>query len=163
MSKGNKISLAQGIEIARCLKIKLKPFGVVIGGSIRRRKPMVGDIDAAVLVLEEQANAFDMLLIRNFGSCKTDQMRGLRNFMFLGRQVNLIDAPYRCFGAAVLMSTGSGRFNVRMRSVAKSFGWKLSQYGLMDRFGNLLAGESEEEIFEALDMEYLEPWEREIE
>jgi DNA polymerase (family 10) len=47
--------------------------------------------------------------------------------------------------------------NKKMRSIAKSKGLKLSEYGLFKEDGTKLKINSEEEFFKALDMEFIEP------
>lgn len=66
------------------------------------------------------------------------------------------------WGAALLFGTGSDNHNVQQRNVAISKGYKLSEYGLFDAAGNLLASTTEEEIFEKLGQPYLAPTERNI-
>jgi DNA polymerase/3'-5' exonuclease PolX len=61
----------------------------------------------------------------------------------------------------LLFATGSGDFNVRMRSVAKSRGLLLNQHGLFDRStGKKIEIKNEEEIFEYLKIEYKTPEQR---
>jgi len=64
------------------------------------------------------------------------------------------------WGAALLYFTGSKNFNIRMRNAAIAKGWKLNEYGLWDG-DKLIAGKTEEEIFEALGWEFVEPTARE--
>ena len=60
------------------------------------------------------------------------------------------------WGSALLYFTGSKEHNILMRKKAIARGWKLSEYGLFEG-ENIIASETEEEIFEALEMEYVEP------
>lgn len=59
-----------------------------------------------------------------------------------------------------LYRTGSRETNIRMRGRAKGWGMKLNERGLFNVDGSLIDCIDEREIFEALDMNYLEPSER---
>jgi DNA polymerase (family 10) len=58
----------------------------------------------------------------------------------------------------LLYFTGSKEHNVKLRSWAKTKGWKLNEYGVFDAKTNKkLAGKTEEEIYEWFDMQYIPP------
>jgi DNA polymerase (family 10) len=64
---------------------------------------------------------------------------------------------------ALLHYTGSKNFNIRVRSHAKSLGYKLNQYGLFDvKTGNqiIISKASEKTILKKLGITYKEPHER---
>lgn len=58
---------------------------------------------------------------------------------------------------ALLYFTGSYSFNQHMRLIAKKKGYKLNEYGLYDNNNNMIIVNSEQEIFDKLDMKYIEP------
>eukprot|EP00435_Cladocopium_sp_Y103_P063601 s176_g25.t1 len=61
----------------------------------------------------------------------------------------------------MLYFTGSAALSVKMRLKAIEMGLTLSEYGLENKVtGEKVTARSEEEIFRALGMEYLEPWQR---
>lgn len=61
----------------------------------------------------------------------------------------------------MLYFTGSAALSVKMRLKAIEMGMTLSEYGLENKVtGEKVTARSEEEIFRALGMEYLEPWQR---
>jgi len=62
------------------------------------------------------------------------------------------------FESELLFFTGSKEFNIKMRSIAKSRGYKLNQYGLFR--GEQCVSKLEKEIFNLLDMKYVEPEKR---
>lgn len=64
------------------------------------------------------------------------------------------------WGSFLLYRTGSAKFNMKMRAMAKKKGWALNEHGLFDENGKLLANDTEEDIFKALGMEYYEPKDR---
>ena len=60
------------------------------------------------------------------------------------------------FGAALQYFTGSQAHNIKLRGLAKKKSLKSNEYGIFK--GEIkVGGETEEEIFEALDMDFLEP------
>lgn len=68
------------------------------------------------------------------------------------------------FQTLYLIRTGSVQHNIMMCARAKERGWTLhaSGEGLFNRNGDMVANESEEAIFKALDMDYKEPSKREV-
>jgi DNA polymerase (family 10) len=66
------------------------------------------------------------------------------------------------FGAALQYFTGNKDHNVKVREIAIKKGYKLNEYGLFDRKNrNVAAGENEEEVYETLGMDWMEPEMRE--
>ena len=129
-----------------------------IAGSFRRKKETVGDLD----VLVETDNPGEV--VQNF--TKTDEVREVivageykasvkfaKNF-----QVDLRVIPSKSWGAALLYFTGSKAHNIELRTRALKVKYHLSEYGLFKEDNEtLVAGKSEEEVYKALDMDYIEP------
>ena len=66
------------------------------------------------------------------------------------------------FGAALQYFTGNKDHNVKVREIAIKKGYKLNEYGLFDKKNkNVAAGENEEEVYNKLGMEWMEPEMRE--
>lgn len=63
-------------------------------------------------------------------------------------EVNIVDST--SLGAATLHSVGSQNFNIGLRSLAKSKGFTLNQYGLFDNNSVKIAGDTEESVFTKL-------------
>ena len=134
---------------------------VCVAGSRRRGKSTIGDID---IIIADNANHGEIL-----GFCKgllddilvagDKKVSGIKS----RRQVDFRIVNEDQFGAMLLHATGSAEFNRMMRSKAIDKGWKLSEYGLRERdTDKVIASETEEEIFKALDMEYVKPENRSI-
>jgi DNA polymerase (family 10) len=68
--------------------------------------------------------------------------------------------PQESFGAAAQYFTGSKEHNVRLREIAVKKKLKLNEYGLF-KGEKVVAGSSEEEIYEKLGLDYVEPLLRE--
>jgi DNA polymerase beta len=73
------------------------------------------------------------------------------------RRIDIRFVPFDSYYSALLYFTGSGDFNKKMRQIAKNKGYKLSEYGLFDKEGNTFKINSERDIFQKLNMEYLPP------
>lgn len=129
-------------------------------GSVRRGKPDVGDIDIVATAPVTVADARALPGTSNFsGGAKQV------NFTYAGREgsrkVNVwVFLDPDSFGAALLHSAGPHFYNVRIRNVAKSRGWLLSQRGLFDQKGRLIAGPTEASVQAALGIRNREAWER---
>ena len=88
------------------------------------------------------------------------------------RRLDLKVYPPEEYAYALLYFTGSDHFNRSMRAYAKSLGYTLSDRGLAHAITlpskqrlrgktNLVAAACEGDIFDALGLEWREPWERE--
>ena len=66
--------------------------------------------------------------------------------------------PIDSYGAAMQYFTGSKDHNVKLRNIAISKGYKLSEYGLFDRkTDDLIEGKSEEKIYQTLVSRFIPP------
>lgn len=129
---------------------------VAIAGSIRRCRETVGDCDLLVVsrrpesVMDFFASMPEVAHVYGKGPTKT-----------MVRLANGLDADLRVvaaesFGAALNYFTGSKAHNVALRRLAQDRGWKLNEYGLFEG-ERRLAGRTEEEIYEALGLQYVPP------
>lgn len=133
-----------------CEKIK-------IVGSIRRRKAEVKDIDLVLLVKPERWWDFTLKL-RKISKVSIDGKQ-VKRVVYKGEQIDLYIATPETWGTLVLIRTGSAAHNIKLSMIARKKGLKLSHSGLTKN-GEVIAS-TEKEIFEALDLSYVEPEERE--
>lgn len=73
------------------------------------------------------------------------------------RRIDIRFINYDSYPAALLYFTGSADLNKKMRNIAKSKGYKLSEYGLFDKDDRPIKVNSERDIFHKLNMEYIPP------
>ena len=148
-------------EFASTAKIDGK-IVVQVAGSLRRKKPTVGDIDLVVhkdvlifarRVLEKLA---DPVVYRKYdGAVVGGWIDGMK--------VEIVATDNYGFGACLMYRTGSAQLNIVQRSRAKTQGFLLNEKGLFDRETNeYVAGATEKDVYEALDFEWLEPVERSL-
>ncbi len=129
---------------------------LTIGGSFRRRKETVGDIDlVAVSTDPEKAMHFftgydetDRILVQ--GDTRSSIL--LRT----GLQVDLRIVDEASFGAALLYFTGSKDHTIALRRIAQAKELKLNEYGVYNN-DKIIASATEKEIYEALGLRYIEP------
>lgn len=132
-------------------------------GSFRRMKETVGDVDFLVSVVEdhrENANAKIIDYFTNMPEVRDIIGKGsakafvrLRN----GIQADLLVVPEDSFGAALQYFTGSKEHGVAVRKVALSRGLKLNEWGVFDDKNQKVAGQTEEEVYRVLGMEWIPP------
>jgi DNA polymerase (family 10) len=156
---GRKL-LGQMLPLANEIKNKLekldKVADVEVAGSIRRRKETIGDIDILVItddpqeIMEYFINMDNVDRVIARGPTKST-VRLIGNV-----SCDLREVSYKSFGSALLYFTGSKEVNVELRKIAIKNGWKLSEYGLF-KGDEIIAGQTEEEIFQKFRMEYMEP------
>ena len=129
---------------------------VAIAGSIRRRKETIGDFDVLVSsshpdkIVTAFASLPEVTHVYAKGATKT--MVRLRN----GMDADLRIVPAKSFGAALLYFTGNKAHNIALRRIAQDRDLKLSEYGLF-RGEKMIAGRTEEEIYDALGLAYIAP------
>ncbi len=135
-----------------------------IAGSYRRHKATVGDLDVLVVTKKpvavsdaiaglpivrgvvahgDKKLSFDLILQKTSGSIRVD-------VRFVARDQ---------WGSALLYFTGDKEHNISMRKLAIAKGWKLNEYALTEG-DTIIASREEEDIYNALDMEFVEPEKR---
>ncbi len=151
-------ALPLGEAIASALSSSGLAKRVELAGSIRRRKETVGDLDVLVIsdrpreVVDLFASMSIFKEVLSKGDTKSSAITA-DNF-----QVDLRVLEEGSFGAALQYFTGSKSHNVRIRTLAQRKGLTLSEYGLFEEAsGKLVASSTEEEIYAALGMSYVEP------
>jgi DNA polymerase (family 10) len=125
-------------------------------------KETIGDIDLLVASErpEEAMEAFRSL--RGIATFKAEGATKMSVVTTRGLQVDLRVVEPAVFGAALQYFTGSQAHNVKVRERAVRRGLKLSEYGLHRvKDDKLVVSETEEEVYEALDMQWVPPTMRE--
>lgn len=141
------------------LLIKMKGVKAAeVAGSYRRGEKTVGDLD--ILVTGNLDNGKLEKAVRKVYPDITILGSGETKISFVifpnNLQIDIRFLPPESYGAALLYFTGSKDFNVMMRKKAIGMGFLLNEYGLF-KDGEYYKGATEEEVFEALGMKYVEP------
>jgi len=127
-------------------------------GSLRRFSETVGDIDVVVAAAEAHPvmealvamSVVDHVLGR--GDTKTSIVTRR------GTQIDLRVVEHGQLGAARLYFTGSKGHNIKLRQRALTRGWTLNEYALsVIDGGQIIASETEEQIYAALGLPWIAP------
>ena len=155
-----------------------KSIIIQICGSYRRQKLTSNDIDVLVSIpsiktenLPKEKEIIqqivkqlqnDKFLVDSITPDSTNKYMGFCKFnKFPVRRIDIRFIPFLSWYPALLYFTGSKELNLMMRSKAKKMGYKLNEYGIFKKNKNKnIIVESEKEIFDLLEMKYLEPQER---
>lgn len=144
------------LPLVKYLKKDKSVEDIEIAGSYRRRQETIGDIDILVTcedstaIMERFINYEDVDRVLSKGETRASVM--LKSDL----QVDIRVVPQESYGAALLYFTGSKAHNIEIRRIAKRKDWKVNEYGLLDR-EKIIASESEEAIYESLDLQYIPP------
>ena len=156
--KGNYL-LGRAVPIATqlCKYLEGSAERVAYGGSLRRMKEIVHDVDilAASTNIEQTMKAFLGMPFIQEVLAQGGTKASVRVQDDL--QVDLRVVEPKSWGAAMHYFTGSKAHNIRMRERAIKLGFKLNEYGLFDGDDNYVAGAEEEEIFAKLGLPYIPP------
>jgi DNA polymerase beta len=149
---------------------------VRVCGSYRREKPTSNDIDVIIShpkiktklqtkksdmflkfikILEKEHFIEDSFTSENVPTKYMGVCRLNKNSLL--RRLDIRFMPQESYYTAILYFTGSDGFNRRMRSVALSMGYTLNEYRLLDDKGNIMNVDSEMDVFDHLNMEYVKP------
>ena len=147
-------------EVEEALKNLKEVEKVDACGSVRRKKETIGDVDFLVISNrpEKAMNFFVSLpgVIKIWGKGTTKASVRMKD----GFDMDIRVVPKRSYGAALQYFTGSKEHNILLRKIAIDKGLKLSEYGLF-RGLKMIAGETEEEIYEKLGLVWIPPEMRE--
>lgn len=129
---------------------------VTVAGSYRRRKATVGDLDVLVTcddadaVMEAFASYDDVEELTSQGETKsTARLRS-------GLSVDLRVVEDASYGAALHYFTGSKAHNIACRQRGMDRGLKVNEYGVFED-DERVGGETEEEVYEMIDLPYIAP------
>jgi DNA polymerase (family X) len=131
---------------------------IEIGGSIRRKEPVVHDIDLCAI-------ATDPKVISNFGSIVEKAGGELVRFggeyatlVFKGVQVNVLFVTEETWGAGLMWSTGPKGHTIGMNIKADGLGYKFNRRGIYNRStGDLIPTPTEMDIATLLHWDYKPP------
>ena len=131
---------------------------IEVAGSLRRRRPTIGDLDMLAAVDDPAAliSALDgMPEVEKVLSAGVDKSSiVLRE----GPQVDLMVCPPAAWGTHLVHFTGSRDHNIALRGIALDRGWSLSEKGfkVIDT-GELLLNAEEADVYERLGLSWIPP------
>ncbi len=141
-------------EVVEKIRPAFTPGTYEIAGSYRRGKSTIGDID---VVATEPAYSLNPRL-RMVADEIIDAGEKKTSIRVLGRRVDVRFSRPSQFGSMLMYLTGSKAFNIKLREMAISRGYKLNEYGMEDRnYGGLREFSTEDELFSFLGMDIIVP------
>ncbi|MFA9517402.1 DNA polymerase/3'-5' exonuclease PolX [Halopenitus sp. H-Gu1] len=167
-----RMLLGRAFPIASDVKTRLQDSDafdrIDIVGSFRRRRATVGDLDILATAgdpdaaMAEFCSHDDVKEVLSRGETKASVIVSGD----LGMDLRIVDDSE--YGAALVYFTGSKDHNITLRNRAIDRDWKLNEYGLFDvsavddargqqRVGERLASETEDTIYDALDLAWIPP------
>jgi len=154
------MELEKAKAIANEVITKLAPYcaKIEVAGSVRRRKPLPADIDIVLIPtdlwnLTREINALGPAIVSGYK---------LKRINYNGVQVDLYYATPETWGMTLLVRTGSADHNIRLAARAKKMGLHFSvARGIEDGRGEVIASRTEQEVLNALSLNYITPEERE--
>jgi DNA polymerase (family 10) len=148
---------------------------IVIAGSIRRRKPEVGDIE--LLCIPRFVNSIDYLdrMVRalvtqrrlgfrrnKLGSRVYGPKNKLMAHLPSGIGVDIFSTTEECWAVSLVVRTGGEKTNKRIAAAAIRKGWRFHAYGDgFDAPGGHITCSTEQKVFEVVGLPYLPPEQRE--
>ncbi|MGA3020352.1 MAG: DNA polymerase/3'-5' exonuclease PolX [Candidatus Micrarchaeales archaeon] len=165
-SSGGRMILSTALPEAEAIRETLLKSGLVekaiICGSTRRMRETVGDLDI-LLISSKGEKVMDFITampqVDNVvakGPTKTTVL------LKIGLNCDFRLVERESFGGAVQYFTGNKDHNIKLREIAIKKSYKLNEYGLFDRKNkNVAAGENEEEVYNRLGLDWMEPEMRE--
>jgi DNA polymerase (family X) len=151
---------SEAYPIAMRLKERLEEGGsaglVVVCGSIRRRKEIVGDIDILVMGEDWRAVSKKFTAFPEIEQIIVEGETKVSCRLVSGINADLRVVDERSLPAALVYFTGSKEHNIRLRGIAKGRGLKLNEYGLYDAEVSVDL-ENEASLYEALGLKFIPP------
>ena len=129
---------------------------IMVAGSYRRRQETIGDIDILATSSDPEKAMEHFILydetVEILARGKTKSSIRLRS----GLQIDLRIVEKRSYGSALFYFTGSKAHNIAIRKLAIEKGFKVNEYGIFNG-KKQIAGKTEEEVYHALGLQYVEP------
>ena len=143
-------------ELMEALKKTGHVQQITVAGSFRRGRDTVGDLDLLAVsdhpsaVMQALVDRSEVAQVLLRGETKTSVR------LTMGLQVDLRLVPPESFGAALQYFTGSQAHNIATRRRAQLAGLKQNEYGIF-RAEEQIAGATEEEVYQALQLPWIPP------
>jgi len=157
--------LSEALFLAEDIILQLKKIKEIdkisVAGSLRRMKETIGDIDLlatikngakedAKKVMDVFVNLDGIIKVWDYGLTKSS----VRFDKKIDADLRVVDDDE--FGSALQYFTGSKDHNIKTRKLAMEKNLKLNEYGVF-KGKKLTAGKTEEEVYQAIGLPYMEP------
>lgn len=159
---GQRMQLGLAFEVAEELVVGLRQVAGVVqaayAGSLRRMCETIGDVDLLVAADRPEGAMEGFAGLPLIAEVRAGGRTKAVGFTTKGVHVDLRVVAPAVWGAALLYFTGSKAHNIHLRRIAQRQDAKLSEYGLVAADdGRTIAAATEEEIYDALGMPFIDP------
>lgn len=136
---------------------KIERFEVC--GSYRRKKETIGDLDIIIVMKDDDwSNNVEVLShICNISEKVMTRGEQKSSILFGGIQIDFRFVKKEFFVFQLMHATGSKDENKRLRSLAKSQGLKLNEYGLFKAGKPVKGLKTEQSVYKALGIPFVKP------
>ncbi|MEK7664649.1 MAG: DNA polymerase/3'-5' exonuclease PolX [Patescibacteria group bacterium] len=147
-------------EIISILESLKETKKINVAGSTRRMKETIGDVD--ILIASNKPEKINNFFVSLQGIEKIWAKGPTKSSVHLkqGFDIDLRVVKEESFGSALQYFTGSKEHNIATRKIAIERGLKLNEYGVF-KGNKMIAGKTEEEVYKAIGLSYIEPEMRE--
>ena len=129
---------------------------VVVAGSYRRCKETVGDLDLLVTCAKSKPVIEHFVAYEEVAEIAAKGSTRAAVALKAGMPADIRVVPARSYGAALHYFTGSKDHNIHIRKLGQARGLKINEYGIF-RADKRIGGRTEEEVFAAVGLPYIEP------
>lgn len=129
---------------------------VEVAGSFRRKKETVGDLDLLVSTFSGKEAIENFVKYEDIQSVLSRGTTRSTVILKSGLQVDLRAVAPESYGAALHYLTGSKAHNIAVRKIGQKMGFKINEYGVF-KGRKKIAGATEEEVYRAVGLPYIEP------
>lgn len=160
--RDDRTPIAKAMPVALRMVAELEALPGVLEahycGSLRRHRETIGDIDILVASDEPQRVMDHFVALPEVNDIIAHGTKKSSIRTQGGLQVDLRVVDEGQLGAALMYFTGSKSHNIALRQRALERGWTLNEYALsVDGTGEVVAAATEREIYERLELEFVEP------
>jgi DNA polymerase (family 10) len=158
-----RILLPRAIEIGETLVTGLRELAgdgahIQLSGSVRRQADSIKDIDIVATTTRPTTLAKSLGRLAEIESVSSAGKAGARGRTHSGVNVDLRIAKPTQLGNLLQHFTGSGEHNAALREAAVRRGLHVSEYGILDDATGLThTCATEQEVYERLGLDYIEP------
>ncbi len=158
MKGQERMLLGEALQIGEKMVHHLTPYAakLSLAGSLRRMRETIGDLD----ILTTGENEGIMEAFVNTPGVKDVLAKGETKASIIvdDTQIDLRVVQEGEWGAALQYFTGSKEHNVHLREIARGMGLKVNEYGIFTmEEDRRVGGIREEEVYQALGLEYVPP------
>lgn len=128
-----------------------------VAGSVRRRKEVVRDIDITIIAHDRAAAADAVASMPGVAEVAAKGNTKVSVTLTTGMKMDVRMVEAAEYACTLHHFTGSREHHIALRGLAKAKGYTLNEYGFETGDGKRLQPQNEQELYQLLDLPYIEP------